>query len=106
SPRWSPDGRQIAFVRRPGAGGAPEPVLVPRHVPWAIWTADAATGEAHGLWTSPETLRGSVPTTHGETNLHWAAGDRIVFLSYADGWPHLYSMATSAGPGAAPLLLT
>ena len=105
SPRWSPDGRRLAFVRRPGTGGAPTPVLVARHVPWAIWTADALTGEARPLWTSPETLRGSYPTTHGETNLHWAAGDRIVFLSYMDGWPHLYSIA-AAGGEKGPLLLT
>jgi dipeptidyl aminopeptidase/acylaminoacyl peptidase len=103
SPRWSPDGRRIAFVRRPGAGGPPEPVLERRPVPWAIWTADAATGEARLLWKSPATLLGSLPTTHGGTNLHWAAGGRIVFLSYLDGWPHLYSIAETGGE---PLLLT
>ena len=46
SPRWSPDGKRIAFVRRPGTGGVPEPVLGQRPQAWAIWTADAATGEA------------------------------------------------------------
>lgn len=103
SPRWSPDGKQIAFVRRPGGGGAPEPVLVRRPQPWAIWTADAATGEGRAVWKSPATLRGSAPTTHGGTNLHWAAGGRIIFLSYADGWPHLYSIPDRGGD---PLLLT
>ena len=103
SPRWSPDGKRIAFVRRPGAGGAPEPVLEQRPQAWAIWTADAATGEGRLLWKSPATLRGSVPTTHGGTNLHWAAGGRIVFLSYMDGWPHLYSVSENGGE---PLLLT
>jgi len=38
-----------------------------------------------------------VPTTHGGTNLHWAANERIVFLSYQDGWPHLYSVPASGG---------
>ena len=42
-------------------------------------------------------MRGSIPTTHGLVNLHWAAGDRIVFLSYQDGWPHLYSIAATGG---------
>ena len=103
SPRWSPDGARIAFVRRPGSGGAPDSVLVQRHQPWSIWTADVGTGEGRQLWESPKTLRGSFPSTHGQANLHWAAGGRIVFLSYMDGWPHLYSIAQAGGE---PLLLT
>jgi len=103
TPRWSPDGSRIVFVRRPGAGGAPDSILAQRHTPWALWTADASTGEARQLWVSPKTLRGSVPSTHGGVNLHWAASDRIVFMSYMDGWPHLYSIAAGGGE---PLLLT
>jgi dipeptidyl aminopeptidase/acylaminoacyl peptidase len=103
SPRWSPDGTKLAFVRRPGAGGPPEAILERRHQPWSIWTADATNGEAKLLWKAPETLRGSLPSTHGLTNLHWAAGGRIAFLSYADGWPHLYSILATGGE---PLLLT
>ncbi|HEX7023669.1 MAG TPA: prolyl oligopeptidase family serine peptidase, partial [Gemmatimonadales bacterium] len=101
-PRWSPDGARIAFVRRPGSGGAPPPILEQRPQPWAIWTADARTGAARELWRAPETLRGSPAGTQGGVNLNWAAG-RIVFLSYMDGWPHLYSLAEAGG---APLLLT
>lgn len=103
SPRWSPDGSEVAFIRRPGSGGPPDSVLAQRRSPWSIWTADAATGGARPLWTAPSTLRGSLPSTEGRTNLHWAAQGRIVFLSYHDGWPHLYSIAQSGGE---PLLLT
>jgi len=103
SPSWSPDGTRIAFVRRPGAGGAPDSILVQRHNPWSIWVGDVATGQARQLWKSPETLRGSVPSTHGGVNLRWAAGGRITFLSYLDGWPHLYSIPERGGD---PLPLT
>ena len=103
SPRWSPDGKRIAFVRRPGTGGAPEAILEQRPQAWSIWTADATSGEGRQLWKSPFTLRGSPPNTHGNTNLHWAAAGRIVFLSYMDGWPHLYSIPENGGE---PLLLT
>lgn len=103
SPRWSPDGKRISFVRRPGTGGAPELILEQRPQAWSIWTADVATGEARELWKSPLTLAGSPSTTHGGTNLFWAASGRIVFLSYLDGWPHLYSIAENGGE---PMLLT
>ena len=101
--RWSPDGSKLVFVRRPGSGGEPQPVLQSRHQPWALWTADAATGQASQLWKAPETLRGSPSGTEGGYNLHWAARGRIVFMSYMDGWPHLWSVPATGGE---PLLLT
>lgn len=97
SPRWSPDGTQVVFVRLPGTGGAPDSMLVKKHNPWSIYIANVLTGKENLIYTAPKTLRGSYPTTHGGVNLHWAADNKIVFLSYEDGWPHLYSMAASGG---------
>ncbi len=102
SPRWSPDGKSIAFVRRPGGGGEPQNILGGRHNPWKIMRSEVASGEAKELWKAPETIPGSYPSAQGGTNLHWAK-DRIVFLSYEDGWQHLYSIPEDGG---APLLLT
>jgi len=100
TPQWSGDGGRIVFVRRPGEGGAPDSMLVRQPEPWSIYIADTAGGKAVLLWKSPMTLRGSFPPTDGGANLHWAAGNRITFLTYVDGWPHLYSL--DAGPGAVP----
>ena len=102
-PKWSPDGRQLVFVRNAGGGGAPDSLLARPHQPWSILTADIASGKATEIWKAPPTPEGSVPRTHGGYNLHWGAQNRIVFLSYVDGWPHIYSIAASGG---APLLLT
>jgi dipeptidyl aminopeptidase/acylaminoacyl peptidase len=103
SPQWSPDGTRIAFARQPGHGGAPKPFLHLTPSPWSIWIADASSGAGHVVWRSPESLNGSYPETEGGDNLHWAAGDRLVFLCDMDGWPHLYSIPASGGDA---LLLT
>ncbi len=86
-PRWSPDGRRIAFIRTAGQGGPPQPALQFNPEPWEIWVADARSGEARHLWSSGTTLRDSF-----EDYFEWAAGGRIVFRSYQDGWQHLYSL--------------
>lgn len=103
SPRWSPDSKSLAFVRMPGSGGKTDSIFARRHQPWAIWTADVESGKGAPIWKAPETLEGSVPQTHGGTNLHWAASNRIVFVSYQDRWPHLYSIDARGGK---ELLLT
>ncbi|HTA55397.1 MAG TPA: DPP IV N-terminal domain-containing protein, partial [Candidatus Acidoferrales bacterium] len=101
-PRWSPDGTRIAFIRVPGDGGPPQNPLNWNLSPWEIWVADASSGSGRRVWTSPNTLRGSLPQTGGGPLLEWVAGDRLVFNSEQDNWPHLY--AVSANGGAARLL--
>ena len=103
SPRWSPDGGSIAFTRRPPKGGAPDSLTSEAFQPWAIWKAELSSGKASELWKAPETRRGSYPETNGGTNLHWAAKNRITYVSYEDGWPHLYSIHQDGGK---PLSLT
>ncbi|MEJ5993366.1 prolyl oligopeptidase family serine peptidase [Pedobacter sp. Du54] len=102
SPRWSPDGNEIAFIRNPGMGGAPDSILARKHVPWAIWRVNIQIGVGKQIWKAPETPQGSLPSVAGGANLLWAA-DRLIFTSYEDGWPHLYSIATD---GSQQTLLT
>jgi dipeptidyl aminopeptidase/acylaminoacyl peptidase len=103
APQWSPNGNKIVFIRRPVTGGQPDSMLVRKPNAWSIYVADINTNQATLLWKAPATLRGSFPTTEGSTNLHWAANNKIVFLSNTDGWPHLYSIDANGGK---PLLLT
>jgi dipeptidyl aminopeptidase/acylaminoacyl peptidase len=99
NPRWSPDGTQIAFNRTPAEGGSTDSLTQRKRIPWSIRKVGLTAGEKSSLvWEAPNTYRGSIPTTHGGTNLHWARKDRLVFTSYQDGWPHAYSVAPEGGP--------
>jgi len=99
-PRWSADGRQIAFVRIHGLEER-LPLLQTRPNPWAIYVADATTGEGRAIWHSSEELTGSLPNLTENKSFHFV-GNRIVFASEQDSWNHLYSVP--AAGGAATLL--
>lgn len=104
SPRWSPDGQQLAFIRTPAEGGSTDSLTQRKRIPWSIRKVGLLAGEKSSLiWEAPNTYRGSLPTTHGGTNLHWVKQDRVVFTSYHDGWPHAYSVAPTGGT---PILLS
>lgn len=106
-PSWSPDGRALAFLRQPGTGGTPRPLLAERDAPWAIMLADPTSSTdvvaAKAVWTSGRPVD-RILRNPGGIGLRWAAGNRLVFFSYRDGFPHLYSIAATAG--SQPLLLT
>ncbi|WP_348263221.1 prolyl oligopeptidase family serine peptidase [Telmatobacter sp. DSM 110680] len=102
-PVWSPDGRSIAFVRQPSSGDAPENFLDLKPHPFALWTADASSGEGREVWRSPDTLAGSLPDLGEDEPLFWMADNHLVFMAELDNWPHLYEVDTK---GAEARLLT
>lgn len=85
---WSPDGKKIAFIRRPGGNGAAFPVLEPRHSPWEIWVAAIESEKGQKLWEAPKTLAASYVYPFFD----FSGNEDLVYLSYEDGWQHLYAL--------------
>lgn len=100
---WSPDGRQIAFLRVPSE--REWRVFFPRrgHVPWSIRVGDPATGESREIWRASAGAGSVYQDVGAENDILWAAGGRIIFPWEGDGWLHLYSVPASGG---SPVLLT
>jgi dipeptidyl aminopeptidase/acylaminoacyl peptidase len=96
SPRWSPNGSQIAFVCIPGAGGPPHDPLKEYAQPWSIWVANVSDSHGREAWHSENTLRDSLPEINGP-QLNWVARDNLVFISERTNWPHIYEVSTSGG---------
>jgi len=95
APRWSPDGSAIAYLKIDGFE-AKRPLIPERTQSWSIWIGDSRTYKSRELWKSGKASRDSLPHFATES-LQFAAGNRVVFDSEADGWNHLYSIAASGG---------
>ncbi len=99
---WSPDSKQIAFLRSAASTRAFSFGPVRAAQPWSIHLADADSGKGHELWHASE---GPGSAFHGmvaDNQLFWGAGDRIVFPWEQTGWMHLYSISTH-GDAPTPL---
>jgi dipeptidyl aminopeptidase/acylaminoacyl peptidase len=101
NPVWSPDSKQVAFIRQPGKEFK-RPLIPEFPRPWALWNADAQSGEARELFHSGNAMEDSLPLFASQS-LQFTDGGRIIFASEKDGRNHLYSIAAAGG---APQLLT
>ena len=97
NPVWSPDGKQIAFIRIPASEH--ERIFGPERTgqPWSIRIADADTGTGREAWRAKDgpgsVFRGVVASNE----LLWAAGNLLVFPWERDGWLHLYTVPVAGG---------
>jgi dipeptidyl aminopeptidase/acylaminoacyl peptidase len=102
NPTWSPDSTHIAFLRIPPDKNALLFVAHRTALPWSIRIADVATGNGREIFRASEGQGSAYYEIDSPNQLHWTAGDRIVFAWERDGWRHLYAVPV-AGGDAAPL---
>jgi dipeptidyl aminopeptidase/acylaminoacyl peptidase len=107
APSFSPEGKQIAWLRKPFEQVPEYAVNRVSANPWAIEIADVATGVARTVYMPEANKPGSVlpHLASEEPRVLWLSGGRIGFFSEADGWVHLYSLDLEA-KGTSPVLLT
>ena len=103
SPVWGPDGRSIAYLRIPNERVVH--MFAPRReaLPFSVRVVDVESGLAREVWKAPRGMGSAFSGVVAESQLFWAAGDRLVFPWEGDGWKHLYSVPLSGGE---PTLLT
>ncbi len=101
-PMWSPDSREIAFIRVPYS--KEENFDRPQRAgqPWSIRVADVATGKGRAIWTAREGPGSVFREIVGVHQVFWGADNHLVFPWEGDGWTHLYTI--SARGGTATLL--
>jgi dipeptidyl aminopeptidase/acylaminoacyl peptidase len=100
-PVWSPDSKEVMFIRQPGVEF--KRLLIPEFPrPWAVWIADAHSGEGRELFKSGNAMDDSLPLFAFQS-LQFTNAGRVIFASEKDGHNHLYSIAAEGG---APQLLT
>ncbi len=108
APAFSPDGKQLAWLRVPFTAADVAEFALNRVSPnpWSIERMDVASGVTRTAYSPAPNVRGSVLPIPGdrEPDLLWTADGRIVFYSEADGWNHLYALDPTTAK--APTLLT
>jgi dipeptidyl aminopeptidase/acylaminoacyl peptidase len=101
APVWAPDGKRIAYLRIPSDKDA---ILFATHrtaQPWSIRVTDVESGKSRAVWCASEGRGSAFRETDARDQLHWAAGDRIVFPWERDGWLHLYAVPAAGGDAVA-----
>ncbi len=95
-PVWSPDSKQVAFLRVPASRVAG--AFAPKRTgePWSIRVANAETGLGREIWKADKGAGSVFRNIVADDQLIWSADNQIVFPWERDGWTHLYSVPSSS----------
>lgn len=94
-PAWSPDGKQIAFIRTPASKSETQFGAQRAGQPWSIRLADVATGRGLEVWRAAPGAGSRFRAVVAEAQLLWRDTTHVVFPWEGDGWTHLYEINTT-----------
>ncbi|GGG95711.1 prolyl oligopeptidase family serine peptidase [Silvibacterium dinghuense] len=97
NPAWSPNSRQVAFLRVPPEVGNSYFRAHRTDVPWSICVADAETGQGRELWRAQEGQGSVFHDVATDRQLYWTASNHLVFPWERTGWLHLYAVPVTGG---------
>ncbi len=95
-PEWSPDGKKVSFIRKQSASLAPDSAGLKPLNAWQIMVHDLETDSIESIYAASLTRGAETPLWSGSYNLSWGNANFVTFLSYQDGWPHLYSVSVKS----------
>jgi len=99
-PVFSPDGREVAFIRHLDAPAGAARDSGPY---WSVRVVEIASGAARELWTAPPGPGSRYYESRGQ-DLFWSRDGQLVFSWERSGWLHPYAL--DARRGGAPRDLT
>lgn len=98
NPVWSPDGKKIAFIRQAHESGFYLFLSRRTGLPWSIWTADLASGQAVQVWKASPGYGSAFQGFFSAPNqVFWTSSQYLVFPWESDGWVHLYGLPANGG---------
>ena len=97
SPEWSPNGKMIAFIRRPNAKDVPPFTPKKTAHPWSIRLINVNTGKGHAIWKADEGMGSAFFGQFPQASLEWTADDQLIFPWEKEGWMQLYKLHTQSG---------
>lgn len=106
SPVWSPDGREVAFVRIPSQKGRLPFFAVRESTPWSIrvvGVVDVEDGAARTVFTAPPGAGSVFNGVSASRQLFWGRSGRIAFPWEGTGFRNLYSVAANGGSEPQPI---
>lgn len=97
-PMWSPDSREIAFIRVPYSNEENFDAVHRTGEPWSIRVADVATGDGREIWKAAQGPGSAFRPLDANHQVFWTADNHLIFPWEGDGWLHLYAVSLQGGP--------